>query len=181
MLQFTVSKRGSIFDALDFPGCKDAGKFALQQIAFLASQDAEDIFSQHRTTRYAQLAEFTVTIPGNNLETAIDCVKRERQAINDRFDEAALRLHFRGASLNFNRQISRCLTSGLIKTGNAGGQCSLLRSRINQPANSFITVFTLIKSNYQRALRAIAKPERRRIFHRVPFVAQQKSFPVTDE
>ena len=38
MLQFTVSKRGCIFDALDFPGCKHAGKFALQQIAFLASQ-----------------------------------------------------------------------------------------------------------------------------------------------
>ena len=92
MLEFTICECGGVFEALDFPARKDAGEFAFQQFAFLASEDAENTFAQYRSTRNAQLAKLAVAVPGDNLKVAIDSVKRERQTIDDGLDEAALRL-----------------------------------------------------------------------------------------
>ena len=52
----------------------------------------------------AELAEFAVAVPRHYSILAIDRVKRQRQAIDNRFNEPALRFGFRGLFLDFPRQ-----------------------------------------------------------------------------
>src|SRR5882724_12319476 len=146
-----------MLDALDFSILKDTDEFALKQIAFLPSQNAEDIFSQHRAARDAKLTQLAVAVPGNNLVVAIDCVKRERQAIDNCLDEAPLCLYLCSAPLDFNRQIGRCVACSLIKTRDVRSQRCLLRGGINQPAYGIVAVLVPVKGYNQRAFDAASK------------------------
>src|SRR6476620_1278694 len=163
MLQLPVYECG-VFQTLDFAARKYASELALKQFAFLAGQDAEDTLAQNRATWDTQLTKLTITIPGNNFEVAIDRIKGKRQAVDDGLNEAALRLHFGGAPLDFFRQVSRCGARILIETGNVRRQGRLLCSGVNQSANRIVAVFTFVEGNNQSTLGTPTKPQRRRIF-----------------
>ena len=76
--------------------------------------------------RDSQFAEFTVAVPGNDFMVAIDGVKRERQAVDDGFDEATLGLNFSSAALDLYGEVGRSVAGRLIKTRNMSGQSCLL-------------------------------------------------------
>src|SRR5712664_1200629 len=63
MVDSAVWRSSLVFDALNFTSRKHTSKLAFQQIAFLSRQDAEDVFSHHRTTRNAKLAQLAVAVP----------------------------------------------------------------------------------------------------------------------
>src|SRR5688500_15656226 len=105
MLYAAVCRSSFMFYALDLSGCKYGRKLGFKQVAFLARQYAEDVFSHHRATRDAKLSQFAVAVPGHNFIIAINCIKRERQSVNDCLDEAPLGLNSRRAALNLDRQI----------------------------------------------------------------------------
>ncbi len=89
---------------MNLAGSKDPPEFTLQKFATLFREDLKNIFPQGFSARQSELAQFTISVPGDNPVITIDCIERQRQRIDDRFGEALLHFGFGGAQVNFTGQ-----------------------------------------------------------------------------
>ena len=93
-----------LLDALDLTALKHAREFLLQHVAWLAREHVENVLAEHRAARDTELSEFAVAVPRHYSILAIDRIKRQRQTIDNRFNESALRFSFRSLFFDFPRQ-----------------------------------------------------------------------------
>src|SRR3954471_17727570 len=71
-------KPGFLLEAGNSAGAEDGGKLIFENAAWLARQDAEDVFAEHLIARDAAVAKLAVAVPGNNPHIAVNDVERDR-------------------------------------------------------------------------------------------------------
>src|SRR5436305_11320908 len=64
-----------LFDSMDFAGRKNFAEFTLKQFTTLLGKNFKDVSTERLAARQTQLAQFSITIPGNYSIIAIDRVK----------------------------------------------------------------------------------------------------------
>src|SRR6185295_5864274 len=104
-----------LFDAFDLTAFKHARELFLEHIARLSGEHFKYILPEHRASRNTELAEFPISVPRNRAILPIDCIKRQRQTIDNRFDESLLRFTLRRSSFNFSGKTYRRVSRGLVE------------------------------------------------------------------
>src|SRR5262249_47735672 len=126
------------FDLATF---EHARELLFEHLARLARQYVENVLAKHGTAGNAEFAEFAIAVPGRDAILAIDGIQRQRQAVDDRFDEPFLRFAFGSAALDFARETHRRFARGLIERTDVSGERGLLRGGVDQTTFSFTALF----------------------------------------
>src|SRR5207237_970623 len=79
-----------LLDTMDFASGKYPPEFLLQDFALLFGQHVENVASQHDAARQTQFSQLAVSVPGDDAIVTVDRVKRQRQAVDNRFGESVL-------------------------------------------------------------------------------------------
>src|SRR5215203_6596859 len=104
-----------MLNPFDLTTLKHTSKLLFQHVARLSCKDLKNVLTKHGPTWNTELSKLSISVPGNQAILTIDCVQRQRQAIDNRLDKTFLCFRLRSSFFNFAGETYRLVTGCLVE------------------------------------------------------------------